>query len=991
MSIGTALWRIIGQSAGVILIPSKTIKEHLSLSDMTIALDAPLTAGNRFLARFGIRPEDKMPTSLMFSNMFMSGIGIGMIRVCAFTLFLNYWAAEQLALIAILIAAVGMPVTLLIDRLTHRFAVRNYLFTIIGVILVSLIMMRLLLGVSSNPYLIFTLPLFFELVYMLFSLQFVALLSRLLNVRQTKRLSGIARSGEFLAEMAGGVLVVFLLNFIRVQDLLIVAMFTTFIVFGIVKYTVSHYRSTLYISADDIPSGELRLLGMLRLPYVRLITFCYIAYMFAYFFLDVAFYDYASRQFGGENSMAAFIAQFYAVSGFLTMLVMIIVFAPFLRKFGILAGAITFPVVILIGSTAVTVMEFSGFEAATIFTVMVVTNAARFILQSAIWKSSVTILFQVLPDRQRSQGIALTEGVIDPVAGGFAGICLYVLTTQIGLEPKLFLIVLSLLMLMWIVIGFFVRRLYLSNLVVNIQKRRLGEMALSDLDNASLELIKGGLKSPYPAEIFYCLNLLEEMEHPEITELIKALLDHKNRDVRLDILRRIASLNIQPLTNRVLERVKEEPDPMVTGQALKTYAALGPADTTDRLLPYLDTSHQYIRKGALIGVLCFDRDNEIANRYLLDSVRSQDSNERLFAAEVIGETPTPLFSGYLVELLEDTDPKILERAIVAAGHLQDPRLASILVEKLSITSLQGTTSLSLRHFGKAALYDLDIGLASPEATRQEKNHIIETIKGIGGGQAIEILLRHVEIEQPELRHQIHLNLAKLHFQADPDDQYIFVNSLAEEVQVITSLLSAMEDLRDKPRFETLHAALARELEVRRDSMLLLISFLFPSIVMLNARANIDSMVIERRVFALEVLDNLLTGEIKKIVLPLLDDLTIAERLEQMSIQFPQKKMSAEERFHDIVDNHFDHAFFWTRSCMLLQIGESESARHLEQVEKGLLDRESVVRETAVWCLSKLKPPGLRKTLSTYIRDQSVQVRNLAKTIRATLPAPDPAG
>jgi len=167
---------------GVVLIPSMTIKGQFSLSDMAVAPGAPLTVGDRFLARLGIRPDDQTPTSLLFSNMFMSGIGIGMIRVCAFTLFLNYWAAEQLALIAILIAAVGMPMTLLIDRLTHRFAVRNYLFTIIGIILAGLLTMRLLLGVSSSPYLIFTLPLFFELVYMLFSLQFVALLSRLLNV-----------------------------------------------------------------------------------------------------------------------------------------------------------------------------------------------------------------------------------------------------------------------------------------------------------------------------------------------------------------------------------------------------------------------------------------------------------------------------------------------------------------------------------------------------------------------------------------------------------------------------------------------------------------------------------------------------------------------------------------------------------------------------------------------------------------------------------------
>ena len=87
-----------------------------------------------------------MPTSLMFSNMFMSGMAIGMIRVCAITLFLEHWSSEQLALIAILIAAVGMPMTLLIDRATHRFSVGSYLFTILGLILAGLVTMRVLLA-----------------------------------------------------------------------------------------------------------------------------------------------------------------------------------------------------------------------------------------------------------------------------------------------------------------------------------------------------------------------------------------------------------------------------------------------------------------------------------------------------------------------------------------------------------------------------------------------------------------------------------------------------------------------------------------------------------------------------------------------------------------------------------------------------------------------------------------------------------------------------
>ena len=160
--------------------------------------------------------------------------------------------------------------------------------------------------------------------------------------------------------------------------------------------------------------------------------------------------------------------------------------------------------------------------------------------------------------------------------------------------------------------------------------------------------------------------------------------------------------------------------------------------------------------------------------------------------------------------------------------------------------------------------------------------------------------------------------------------------------------------------------------------------------MLDTRANIDSKVQEMRVFALEILDNLLTGEIKQIVLPLLDDLTVAERLEQMSERFPQEKMTADQRFHDIVENHFERAFFWTRSCMLYQIGATESEEHLEQIERGLTDRESIIRETSVWCLGQLDQPDLRRKISTFMGDKSTQVSDLARSIHATLPEPDPS-
>ncbi|MFP6806289.1 MAG: hypothetical protein VB957_03770 [Pseudomonadales bacterium] len=958
----------------------------------TVASTATLSTSEQWLARFGIRPEDKSVTALLFSNMFLSGIAIGMIRVCALTLFLKHYGSEQLALIAILMAMIGMPATIIIDRFTYRFSTNTYIMTILGTILIGLLVFRGLLGLTDSSILIFTLPLFFELVYMLFSLQFITLLTRLLNVRQAKRLSGIARSGEFVAETVGGFLIVFLLAFLEIKDLLFVAMLTTAMVFVVVRYTTSKFKNNLLITNKEMVEGEVtesRLFGLLKIPYVKLIALAYTIFMFAYFFLEVAFYDYASVQYPDDQLLAKFIAEFFAATGFLTMITMIFLFAPFLRKFGIIAGVIAFPVVIFTGSMAVSVMEFSGFGISAVFAVIVATNCARFILQSAIWKPSVAILFQVLPSKQRTTGSALIEGVIDPLAGGLAGICLFFLIDTLGLVPKQFLVLLSILMLVWLVLAVFIRRLYLSNLVVSIQKRKLGELSITELDNASLAIIKAGLLSPYPAEIFYCLDILEEIDHPEITELLKTVLSNDSRDVRLDVLRRIAAAGIEPLIPYIQMRIAEEQDAEVRGEAIITYAALGPANTIEVASPFLNDADQMVRGGALIAMLTFQPTNEEANNHLLKLVRSEDPVDRLFASDVVGKIGSDHFSGYLVELLEDSETSVVERAIQATGLIGDSRLINILVSKLSIPALLPAASTSLRLFKEAALYDLDLGFTSPHADRKIKLHIIDIVREIGGVKATEVLLRHIDVDRPEVRHRIFLSLASLHYQADPDDQYIFVNKLDEDVHNITWLLAAMEDLHGVEKYHIVHRALGHELDVKRDGMLLLISFLFPSIVMLDTRANIDSNVAELRIFALEVLDNLLTGEIKQIVLPLLDDLTVAERLSILAEKFPQQSMTPEDRFNDVVDTHFDHAFFWTRSTLLYQIGMDRELKQIDVVRGSLKDKEATIRETGLWALAQLNPADTRRVLRAHSDDDNASVVSIVQELLSALPIQEP--
>jgi hypothetical protein len=159
--------------------------------------------------------------------------------------------------------------------------------------------------------------------------------------------------------------------------------------------------------------------------------------------------------------------------------------------------------------------------------------------------------------------------------------------------------------------------------------------------------------------------------------------------------------------------------------------------------------------------------------------------------------------------------------------------------------------------------------------------------------------------------------------------------------------------------------------------------------MLDTRANIDSKVSELRTFALEVLDNLLTGDIKQIVLPLLDDLTVAERLEHLFSKFPQDKLAPDERFDEIMETHFDNAFYWTKSCLLYVIGQQQANKHIEKVLNSLGDEEPIARETSAWSIAQLNPPDLRRTLLAHAGDQHPAVKNIVLELLEDLPAPDP--
>jgi hypothetical protein len=84
----------------------------------------------------------------------------------------------------------------------------------------------------------------------------------------------------------------------------------------------------------------------------------------------------------------------------------------------------------------------------------------------------------------------------------------------------------------------------------------------------------------------------------------------------------------------------------------------------------------------------------------------------------------------------------------------------------------------------------------------------------------------------------------------------------------------------------LQAAFHDRLWLSRERIFYLLSFLYEPAVVLRARDNLQQASLEKRAYALEVIDTLIAQALKPFVLPLLDELSSAQRLhgERFAVQ-----------------------------------------------------------------------------------------------------------
>lgn len=943
---------------------------------------------NSLALAFKIRPGEGWPTFLLLLISFFGGTALTFLETASYTLFLSKFNVQFLPVVYILSAVVTTGCGLIYSRMEERLSFSRLLLATMVALTVSVSLFYAGFFLPSlEKALALGLLVWHNVTRSLIGLVFWSLASRLLNVRQGKRLFGLIGVGEILAGILAGFSVSFLVEWAGTPSLLLFSaagMVCCLLDLLVIERKLSHRMAEADDEEEDDNGVPLSALAKDR--YFQLIMVTAILSVFAYYILDYVFYDRAEFHYGqqGEEALASFLGQFIGMIGVVNLLGNAFLHSRLMERYGLSMGLLALPVAVLVGSLLAAATGIGG-HVYLFFWVVVVTKGLDEFLRVSLEEPSFRILYQPFTPAMRVKSQTITETMVEPGANALIGAILLLLTSVFSLESLGLMMAGVVCLAVWLVVSWLLKREYPNALTRALSKRKLGGAGLALGDMASMEVLLKGLKSSIAGEVINCLNMLEDVEEETVfqDELIR-LLDHPDAQVRQHVLEKIGQLKITSAADAIRGRLERETDSKVMGVALRNLCAVAEADAFEMVYTYLDDPHMDldVKRGAMAGLLSNGGIDGVlsAGSKLNTLLESPKAEERRLAAQVLGEVGIASFYRPLLKLLEDDDLQVRAAAITASGKLKNVRLLPAMIRNFTVPDLNNVVMSAITAFGDSILPELEAVFDREDQVRSLRVKIVRIISRIGGAKAIEILKRKIDFSEEDIRGHVLQALVSCKYQADVQDIPTIQERIRNEAADAAWSLAVLVDVGEHEDVSILIRAIRGETEKNQRRIFALLAMIYPANSILQAQINLTSDSRDRRANAIEVLDNLLPQELKAIVLPLVDEMPASQRLSRLVAQFPQQRMSRHERLKEILARSLQWTSAWSKTCALFVAGRIATKEFHDAIVSCLSDPDAVVRETAVWALGRLNPNDLIQRLSPLKADTNARVAEYARFV-----------
>jgi ATP/ADP translocase/CRP-like cAMP-binding protein/HEAT repeat protein len=804
--------------------------------------------------------------------------------------------------------------------------------------------------------------------------QFWTLANAIYDPRQAKRLFGFVGGGVMLGGMAGSGLTALIVKSVGTNTLLVISaaallasMLTVFVIVGRERQAVVGTTGMADEERGVTLARAIELLRGSRQIQLIAIVISFGAFGAALLDQQVNMATEIFKGAGEEDSMGEFLAQIRFYTSLAAFVIQVWITPRIHRYLGIGFALIILPTNLSL-TAAVVLLN----------TVLWAPALARVTDQSfryTVDKTTREVLFLPLPSELRQEVKPLVDVTVDRMAKAAGSLLTLVLIQPWGLGLQWYQLSFVSLMLAaaWFVMARMAKRGYLTSFRRSIEQRIVEpeQVRLNAADLSTIETLVQELAQPDAERVVYAIDVLESLDKRNL--ITPLLLYHESPKVRARALRSLAESRSETTRRWApnIRRLLADADPAVRAGAIATLGAISNEDAASLARPMLADDDPRIRATAAAALSTSSREEDLnlAESALAGLIADTSEGARPARRDVavaIRQTSHPRFRRLLIPLLYDPAPDVADEAMVSvrAAGAGDFVFVPTLIGLLRHRRLKGNARLVLVDYGEPVVDALAHFMHDPEEDVWVRRHIPATLALIPGQKTVDVLTATLTDRDGFLRYKavsalerLRRSDAPLTFPRPPIEK-LAIDEGREYFNYLSLQYNVFGQNR-LPAGSTLALALEQKLARIKDRIYRLLTLIYPWRDIAAAQWTLAHGDTRSRASASEYLDNIIEGEVRKRIMPVIEEMPVEEKVRRGNVLLKTRPRDIEETLLQLINDDDQviaaAAIDTARAHKIWALADD-----IEHVLAHRAARDWYVFEAASWALAENRMPAERR-------------------------------
>jgi HEAT repeat protein len=401
---------------------------------------------------------------------------------------------------------------------------------------------------------------------------------------------------------------------------------------------------------------------------------------------------------------------------------------------------------------------------------------------------------------------------------------------------------------------------------------------------------------------------------------------------------------------------------------------------SDRYVIKIDSSKTDAKEKNILTKLdlemIINNGGNVTRSRILQLIRSEHPEDRQYASELLLNSSSDENVSLLIELLNDPTSKVRITAIKASIVKHNNEVILSLIDNLNYPEYSNYAMNALIRIGNSSLNLLEGCFYRTGQSSQSLLKIIQIIGEIGGQRAKDVLWNKIDFPDKVIVSQIIKSLGESGFKASISQVSRIKYAIELDIADIRWNLSALIEVGEAERARDIIEAIEYENQSLIEHIYMLLAMLYDTNSIQLVKENIESGTTEGTTYAIELLDVFLSDQLKQRVIPVLDELTITEKISRLEVFYPRIRLDEKLVLKFLINRDFIQTNRWTKACVLKQIGEMSINDFLMDLIAQLFNPDRLIREIAAWSLYQIDPMEYSRNASRLNEDEKQGLDNV---------------